>query len=207
MLRASPLTQSIGASPVSTALAREGHPISVVEFDELPADSSHRLEIEDGRLLVMNRPAGPHIKAAQRLVSHLNDQLPDELEAMLEFQAELVGASPRRIPDVVVCGADACDQVRVRAEQILLAIEIVSPGESAARDYIKKPAEYAANGIPNTWVIDIQENPLSLTVYTLDDTGQYHFTSPMTGRYTGAIGGHEVTIDLDALTGPRRKRN
>ena len=207
MLRASPLTQSIGACLVSTALAREGDPISTQEFDELPADSSHRLEIEDGRLLVMNRPAGPHIKAAQRLVSYLNDQLPDALEAMGEFQAELADPSPRRIPDLVVCTAEAADQLRVRADQILLAVEVVSPGESAARDYIKKPAEYAANGIPTTWVVDIQENPVSLTVYTLDDTGQYHFSSPITGSYSGTVGGHEITIDLDALTGPRRKRN
>ena len=126
---------------------------------------------------------------------------------MFAFQAELADPSPRRIPDVVVCAEEATDQVRVRADQIVLAVEIVSPGESAARDYIKKPAEYAANGIPTTWVIDIQENPLSLTVYTLDDTGQYHFTSPMTGSYTGLVGGHEVTLDLDALTRSRRSRS
>jgi Uma2 family endonuclease len=192
---------------VSTGLAREGLPISIEEFDGLAVDGPHRLEIEDGRLLVMNRPAGPHIAAAQRLVSYLNDQMPDEFEAMMEFQAELAGPSPRRIPDLVVCLTEARDQLRVRADQILLAVEVVSPGESAARDYIKKPAEYAANGIPITWVIDIQEDPLSLTVYTLDDTGQYHFSSPITGTYNGAVGGHEVTIDLDSLTGPRRKRS
>ncbi|GAA0645554.1 Uma2 family endonuclease [Kutzneria viridogrisea] len=190
---------------MTTALAH-GSPISVEEFDVLPADNAYRLEIEDGRLLVMNRPAGPHIKAAQRLVSYLNDELPDELEAMVEFQAELTGPSPRRIPDLVVCAAEVCEQVRVRADQILLAVEIVSPGESAARDYIKKPAEYAANGIPTTWVLDIQENPISLTVYALDETGRYHITTPITGTYTGAIAGHPVTLDLTALTGPRRRQ-
>ena len=107
----------------------------------------------------------------------------------------------------MVCFSEVGDQVRIRGEEILLAVEIVSPGESAARDYIRKPAEYAANGIPITWVIDIQERPHSLTVYTLDDSGQYHFSSLITGSYTGMVGGHEVTIDLDALTGPRRKRS
>ena len=155
----------------------------------------------------MIRPAGPHIKAARRLANCLDDQLPDDLESMVEFEAELTGPSPRRIPDLVVCFSEVGDQVRVRAAEILLAVEIVSPGESAARDYIKKPAEYAANGIPTTWVIDIQENPHSLTVYTLDDTGQYHFTSPITGTYTGPVSGHQVTVDLDALTGPRRRRS
>ncbi|QUQ64921.1 Uma2 family endonuclease [Kutzneria sp. CA-103260] len=192
---------------MSSGLAREGLPISIEEFDGLPTDSSHRLEIEDGRLLVMIRLAGPHIKAARRLANCLDEQLPDELEAMVEFEAELTGPSPRRIPDLVVCSSEVGDQVRVRGDEILLAVEIVSPGESAARDYIKKPAEYAANGIPTTWVIDLQENPHSLTVYTLDDTGQYHFTSPITGTYTGVVGGHEVTIDLSALTGPRRRRS
>ncbi|MEV6608120.1 Uma2 family endonuclease [Kutzneria sp. NPDC051319] len=192
---------------MSTALDRQGLPISIQEFDELPADSSHRFEIEDGRLLVMIRPAGPHIKAARRLANCLDEQLPDDLESMVEFEAELSGPSPRRIPDVVVCFSEVGDQVRIRGEEILLAVEIVSPGESAARDYIRKPAEYAANGIPITWVIDIQERPHSLTVYTLDDSGQYHFSSLITGSYTGMVGGHEVTIDLDSLTGPRRKRS
>jgi len=107
----------------------------------------------------------------------------------------------------VVCVEEATDQLRVRADQILLAVEVVSPGESAARDYIKKPAEHAANGIPTTWVIVIQETPIRLTVYTLDDTGQYHFTSLITGSYTGPVGGHEVTVDLDALTRSRQNEN
>jgi Uma2 family endonuclease len=191
---------------VPTIRQRDGSPISVEEFDALPTDDPHRVEIEDGRLLVMDHPAGPHVVATQRLAGCLNDALPDELEAMPRFEAELSGPSPRRVPDVVVCPADACDQARVRADQIVLAVEVVSHGESAVRDYIKKPVEYAANGIPTTWVINIQENPHSLTVYTLDDTGQYHFSSPITGSYTGPVGGHEVTVDLDALTGPRRRR-
>jgi Uma2 family endonuclease len=209
MLRASPSRPSRSErAPLSTALEREGLLISIEEFDELPADSSHRLEIEDGRLLVMNRPAGRHSKAAQRLTLQLNQQLPKDLEAVIEFEAELTdGPSPRRVPDVVVCIEECSDNARIRADEIRLAVEIVSPGESASRDYIKKPAEYAANGIPTTWVINIQESPTSLTVYTLDDTGQYHFTSPIIGSYTGHVGGHEVTIDLDALTRSRQSEN
>jgi Uma2 family endonuclease len=192
---------------VTTAPPCDGQPISVEEFDALPPFELDRLEIEDGRLLVMNQPTGRHLVATQRVAYQLNDQLPVHLEAMPAFEAELAEPSPRRVPDVVVCTEEATDQQRVRADQILLAVEIFSPGESTARDYIKKPIEYAASGIPLSWVIDIQENPHSLTVYTLDDSGQYHFSSLITGSYTGMVGGHEVTIDLDALTGPRRKRN
>ncbi|MFI9379762.1 hypothetical protein [Kutzneria sp. NPDC052558] len=56
-------------------------------------------------------------------------------------------------------------------------------------------------------MIDIQEKVPTLTVYTLDDMGRYHFTSLITGTYTGPVAGHEVTVDLNALTGPRRKRS
>ncbi|MBP2472265.1 Uma2 family endonuclease [Crossiella equi] len=182
-----------------------GDPISVTGFDGLPVDNAWRLEIEDGRLLVRGRPSGAHILAAQRLARQLDDALPLDLESLVEIQAELRGPSPRRIPDLVVCVAEVGEQVRVRADQILLAVEIHSPGESAARDYLKKPAEYAANGIPATWVVDIREDPITLTVYTLDGTSRYCFHSPVSHSYTDTIGGHEVTIDLDALTGPRRR--
>lgn len=139
-----------------TAPPRDGDPIRVEDFDALPPGGVDRLEIEDGRLLVMNRRAGRHLIATQRLAHHLNEQLPAVLEAMPGFETELAGASPRCVPALVVCVDEATDQLRVRADQILLAVEVVSPGESAARDYIKKPAEHAANGIPTTWVIDIQ---------------------------------------------------
>ena len=105
---------------MTTAWPRSGSSISVEEFDRLPADIPHRLEIEDGRLLVTDLPGGPHIIAAQRLARCLDDQLPDELEAMVAFLVELAEPSPRRVPDLVVCVVEACDQVRVRPDQILL---------------------------------------------------------------------------------------
>jgi Uma2 family endonuclease len=191
---------------VTTAPPLSGDLISIAEFDELRMPEPCRLEIEDGRLLVADWPAGRHLVARQRLATCLNDQLPAELEAMAAFETDLAGSSPRRVPDVLVCTAEVSDRARARADEILLAVEVVSPGESAVRNYIKKPSEYAANGIPTTWVVDVEEKPTTLTVYTIDGTGQYHFSSLITGSYTGVVGGHEVTIDLEALTGPRRKQ-
>ncbi|MFI9379763.1 Uma2 family endonuclease [Kutzneria sp. NPDC052558] len=135
---------------MTTAPPRSGDPISTAAFDELRMPDPCRLEIEDGRLLVTDWPAGPHLIARQRLAICLVDQLPVEFEALPAFEADLAEPSSRRVPDVVVCTEEASEQARVRADQILLAVEVVSPGESAARGYIKKPAEYAANGIPTT---------------------------------------------------------
>ncbi|WP_188316335.1 Uma2 family endonuclease [Solihabitans fulvus] len=190
-----------------SAPGHSGDPITVEQFDALPEDNSHRYEIEDGLLLVMNRPSGPHLLATQRLTGLLNDQLPEDWEAVQEFEGEFSGVSPRRIPDVVVLPADKTDAGRFHAEDARLAIEVVSPGESWARDYGTKAAEYAANGIPYYWVVDVlSEDGPGVTVHALDHrTGRYSLLGRFTGTYE-TTEPFELTIDLDTLTGPRRKR-
>jgi|GEM_PF-4692870 len=177
--------------------------ITVQEFDALPVDTSHRYEIENGFLLVNARPAPPHSRAITRLIGQLNNQLPDGLEAFAELEAELAGRSPRRVPDVVVAPDEVDEQPRVRSEQIALAIEVASSGESAVRDYSIKAGEYADNKIAHYWVIDILDaESAGLTVYTLDSTGEYHITPRVTGVVQIETP-FPLTIDLDALTGRR----
>ncbi|WP_067696391.1 Uma2 family endonuclease [Nocardia jejuensis] len=183
-----------------------GRPISVAEFDALPVDTSHRYEIENGLLLVNARPAPPHSRAIIRLIGQLNEQLPPEWEAFAELEVELVGRSPRRVPDVVVVPVDVDEQVRVRSEQIVLAVEVASTENSAVRDYSIKAGEYAANGIAHYWVIDILEGePVGLTVYTLDETGQYRISQRVTGVAKVDMP-FALTIDLDSLTSRRGGR-
>jgi hypothetical protein len=178
-------------------------PISVEEFDALPVDTSHIYEIENGLLLVNARPAPPHSRVIKRLAMQLDGQLPSGWESFPEIEAELTGRSPRRVPDMVVAPVEVDEQPRVRSEQIALAIEIASSGESAVRDYAIKAGEYAANKIAHYWVIDILDGEsVGLTIYTLDTTGEYHITP----RATGVVrvdAPFPLTIDLDALAGRR----
>ncbi len=180
-----------------------GRPITVAEFDALPTDTSQRYEIENGLLLVNARPAPPHSRAIKRLLMQLDSQLPEAWEAFAEIEAELSGRSPRRVPDVVVGPTDIVDQARIRSDQIALAVEVASSGESAVRDYSIKAGEYAANRIAHYWVIDlIDVESVGLTIYTLDDTGAYRITP----RATGTVHVDEpfpLTIDLNSLTGRR----
>ncbi|MFD4428861.1 Uma2 family endonuclease, partial [Nocardia sp. NPDC058497] len=158
-----------------------GRPITAAQFDALPIDTTHRYEIEDGFLLVNARPAAPHSRAIKRLLMQLDSQLPPAYEAFAELEAELIGRSPRRMPDVVVAGIEVGDQQRVRADQIHVAIEIATSGESAVRDYAVKAGEYAANSIAHYWVIDILDPAsVGLTIYTLDQ-GEYRITPRATG--------------------------
>ncbi|MFD3701615.1 Uma2 family endonuclease [Nocardia sp. NPDC058658] len=180
-----------------------GRPITVAEFDALPTDTSQRYEIENGLLLVNARPAPPHSRAIQRLLVQLNGQLPSGWEAFAEIEAELSGKSPRRVPDVVVGPVEIDEQARIRSDQIALAVEVASSGESAVRDYSIKAGEYAANRIAHYWVIDlIDAESVGLTIYTLDDDGDYRITP----RATDTVHVNEpfpLTIDLNVLTGRR----
>ncbi|MFD3595068.1 Uma2 family endonuclease [Nocardia sp. NPDC058640] len=190
---------------VETIPSRLGQPISIVEFDALPCDNSHRYEIENGLLLVSQRPTSRVSRAINRLLIQLDSQLPEEWEAFAGIEAELTGKSPRRVPDVVVAPVDIDDQPRIRSDQIALAVEIATSGESAVRDYSIKAGEYAANRIAHYWVIDlIDTESVGLTIYTLDDTGEYRITP----RATGTVHVPEpfpLTIDLNALTGRRTR--
>jgi Uma2 family endonuclease len=189
---------------VETGPIPHARSITVEEFDALPVDTSHRYEIENGLLLVNARPAPPHSRAIFRLMLQLHAQVPEGMEPFSELEAELVGRSPRRVPDIVVAPVEVDEQARIRADQIALAIEIATSGESAVRDFSVKAGEYAANSIAHYWVIDILEpEPAGLTIYTLDTEGNYRIIP----RATGIVmvdAPFPLTIDLDALT-TRRK--
>ncbi|WP_067668770.1 Uma2 family endonuclease [Nocardia miyunensis] len=189
---------------VETAPPPHERPISVEEFDALPVDTDDRYEIENGFLLVKARPAPPHSRAIFRLMVQLNAQVPEGLEPFSELEAEFTGRSPRRVPDVVVAPVEVEEQARIRADQIALAVEIATSGESAVRDFAIKAREYAANGIAHYWVIDIIDgDSAGLTIFTLDAEGNYRIGPRATGSVT-VTEPFPLTIDIDALTGRRK---
>jgi Uma2 family endonuclease len=60
-----------------TAAHRTGESMTLNQFLELPVDNACRYELADGELHVKARPVQPHLRAAHRLVSQLNQQLVD----------------------------------------------------------------------------------------------------------------------------------
>lgn len=71
----------------------------------------------------------------------------------------IVKAAPpsTRIPDVTVCRADAIvdpDSNGIAVADALLLAEIVSPG-SETDDRYHKPGDYARNGVPHFWRIEL----------------------------------------------------
>lgn len=130
-------------------------------FDDLPQDVDFSYELVDGSLLV-TPPADPrHDRAAMRLSRLL--PLGDDWDVLVDSGVYFDERNYRR-PDVMICRRAAIDHGRVTAADVLLAVEVMSPG-SIATDRIAKPAQYAAAGIAYFWRIE----PDAFVQHALDD--------------------------------------
>lgn len=119
--------------------------------DDLPEDVDFSYELVDGALLV-TPPADPrHDRVAMRL-SRLLLPLGRQWDVLVD-SGIFFDERNYREPDLIVCRRAAIDRGRVSASDVLLAVEVLSPG-SVASDRIAKPAQYAAAGIPHFWRIE-----------------------------------------------------
>src|SRR5687768_15591759 len=127
------------------------HLLTLEEFDALPEDNTRRYELQEGVLIVTPRAIPLHQKVAKRLADALEAQAPYGWEVFDDVDVLLQSAFPPRVrvPDIVVVPEDPANDAvpRFNADQVLVAVEVISPG-SRVTDTATKPAEYAAAGIP-----------------------------------------------------------
>jgi Uma2 family endonuclease len=155
------------------------HMPAMVSLDDLAAmnaadPNGHRYETSpEGVLSVMPPADSEHAQIASRLFAWL---------IMAGWPAEQVlqvagirvpgpgGRDGGRIPDVSVWSKAPPRGVWLSVAELLLVIEIVSPG-SEAMDEVTKRREYASARIPQYWVVD-RDEAQSVTLYRLtsDDT-------------------------------------
>lgn len=171
------------------------HLLTLEEWDALPEDLSRHYELAEGVLVVAPRPAPHHQQAAGNLMVDLNVQLPPTLRATQDVEVVIESSFPAtvRAPDVIITSESVFQRnpSRIDAAEVLLAVEIISPG-SRRTDRVLNAVEYAAAGIPYYWVIDLTE-PASLITFTLAGS-EYEVTEKATGPVTLA---EPATIDVD----------
>ncbi|MGW6200919.1 Uma2 family endonuclease [Kribbella sp. NPDC055110] len=182
------------------------HLLTVGEYAALGEDGSGRCELMEGNLVLSPGPSPDHNMAALGIAVQLLPQLPHDLEVItdVDIDLELAPADQpgfARRPDLVVVRRSARQRVRtegglLRASEVLVVIEIVSPG-SRRTDTVVKRAEYADAGIPHYWIVDIQE-PASLLACRLTETFGYLDTAASSGAFTSAEP-FSVTLDLGDL--------
>jgi len=177
--------------------------LTLEEWDALPEDENWQCELAEGVLTMVPPPAALHQLAMQQLATEINDQLRKELIALPHVEVVVDAQHPVtvRIPDVVVTSSKLVQENPPRFDpaDVLLVVEIVSPG-TGRRDRVTKFAEYADAGIPNYWIIDLDE-PATLTAYILVD-GDYEIVADA----TDAVSLSEpapVTVDVRTLTSRR----
>jgi len=173
------------------------------EFVALPEDNSVRSELQEGVLIMSPRSARPNLLAVQRLSNQLDAQIPFEWESVIDFEVVVSAADPAtvRVPDLVITRVEGPVQ-RLVADDVLLAVEIISPG-SRSVDLRLKPFEYAEAGIPHYWVVDLAPPLPTITVFGLGAPGDgYRESQTATGELI-ITEPFPLRIDIDALVARR----
>ena len=131
-------------------------------------DDAPRVELRDGVMIVVPSPSIGHQKIGNRLWTWLADHAPDGFEPATAVGVA-VGLKDSLEPDVLLLRRPLTFTNHfVLPEQVVIAVEVVSPG-TRRRDRLEKPAEYAAAGIPHYW--RIEQNPVHVFAYDLVDGG------------------------------------
>lgn len=143
-----------------------------------------------------------HIYAIRLLEYGLLNAVPPNWVVLREMTVTL-GKRDRPEPDLTVVSLDSVHgdrQTTQRPEDVLLAVEVVSP-DSEVRDREVKPRKYAAAGFPHYWRVENEKGELAVHVFERDaTTGAY----VPTGIYRKQLKlDLPFPLDID-LTDPKR---
>ncbi|WP_307871800.1 Uma2 family endonuclease [Micromonospora sp. U21] len=156
-------------------------------------DEAPRVELRDGVLVVVPSPTFGHQNIGNLLWMWLRQHAPAELTPATAVGVAINYRNTLE-PDVVLLQRPvAADHHYFEADQVVLAVEVVSPG-TRRRDRLEKPADYADAGIPHYW--RIEQGPLH--VYAYDLVG---------GRYELAADSAEELIVAKPFDMPLRVRD
>jgi Uma2 family endonuclease len=150
-----------------------------------------RYEYWDGELIpVMSESLGNLEIADALFVMLITAGIPINLVKAGRIEVAVPGVPKTRFPDLVVL--DEAHVVLLKKRATItdkmppprLLAEVVSPGdedsENYQRDYVQKPRQYAAIGVPEYWIIDPDRAWVSVGVWV---DGAYQFQN-FTGKQT-----------------------
>jgi Uma2 family endonuclease len=174
-----------------------GQLLTAQEYDALPENSLR--ELVDGVIHMMATPTSWHQIVKDSMRTSLRMRKLSDLMVLGEVEVR-VRDDLRRIPDCVVVqrGAYRRERSRYLPSEVVLAVEVVSPG-SESTDRILKPVEYARAGIPHFWRIEI-DPVIEVNTYRLTDDGTYLRTGVFgAGDTVNAPGLLWAQVEVDEL--------
>ena len=123
-------------------------------MDSGALDGLPRMELLEGTLYEMSPQRSPHVLAKNRLTYRLQAKI---LELSLPYEALseptiALGPNSAPDPDIIICNAPESEGF-YPASSVLLAVEVSLT--SVQTDLVYKKALYAAAGIPEYWVVEV----------------------------------------------------
>ncbi|WP_369182216.1 Uma2 family endonuclease [Streptomyces sp. Y1] len=174
--------------------------ITSEEYDSWTAEQCAGIEIVDGMVVVSPSASKRHNRLARILANALDEAGGSEWNADTDFDVRLqdVPLNNRR-PDVGVYRADTIDKSPTRPEDVLLLVEVVSPG-SETTDRVVKLAQYAQAGIPFYWRIEqaVGRVPVVHT-YVLDEASRAYRAGELFAGRVAAVVPYPVEVDLGSV--------
>ena len=199
------------AEPVAEPTAEPGCRWPVPPQDGYTVDDLFTLpdlpphtELIDGSLVFVSPQRRFHAKMIELLMNGLRRTLPEDLSVEREMTVVLDRRNGPE-PDLSVVRAAAItglEQTRFRAEEVLLAIEVVSP-DSEARDRDAKPRKYAAAGIPYFWLVEMadpNQHPV-VRAYEIDPVNKTYALTGIHHDHLKLTAPYDIDVDItsDAL--------
>lgn len=174
---------------------------TVDDLFNLP-DLPPHTELIDGILVIGSPQRDFHSLTVDLLVGGLRRSVPEVLRVKREMTVVL---SPQTAPepDISVVRARAVTsrrQTRYEAEDVVLAVEVVSP-DSQERDRDTKPHKYARAGIPHFWRVEMsgdEDRPV-VYVYELDPTTMVYAVTGIHHDQLKLSAPFQVDIDLTEI--------
>lgn len=156
-------------------------------------------ELIDGSLVFVSPQRNFHSTMIDLLVAGLRRTVPEPLKVRREMTVVLDRRNGPE-PDVSVVRAEAVgdlEQTRFRAEDVVLAVEVVSP-DSEARDRQTKPQKYATAGIPYFWLVEMAEgnqHPV-VRVYEIDPVNKTYMLTGIHHKTLGLDAPFDIDVDI-----------
>ncbi|MGH3912413.1 MAG: Uma2 family endonuclease [Pseudonocardiaceae bacterium] len=180
--------------------------LTIDEYAALGEVDNGYTELLEGRVVVSPSPAPQHNYAVSRLLVQLSPQLPEHLDVIPDIDVDLQLCPPdgpgwSRRPDLIISQRSARTRVSaeggiIRADEVLVVVEIVSPG-SRRTDHVTKRHEYADAGIEHYWIVDLDQ-PVSLLAHHLAEDFGYADCTTATSVFTTTTP-FPVQLQLDRL--------
>jgi Uma2 family endonuclease len=156
--------------------------------------TNERVELLDGVIVTMSPQNSPHTATVHRLLFVLLRTLGST--AYIRVQAPIIlndWSEPE--PDIAVCQPDPYDYAREhpRAHQVLLIIEVADT--SLSYDRTQKASAYAASGIPEYWIVNLNDRRVEVLTDPDPSAGSYgQETLAYEGERLSLPGGRTVAI-------------